>query len=270
MSTQADNLIIKLKVFGFTEDEALVYIELIKSKNNTALKLSNVLPISRTKIYRILSSLIKKGFVSEEIKDYGTKYRAESYEKLNLLIEESESKLEDLKSSTSLLFNELAKLQLMSNEESKILHYRGVEGLKQVTWNSTKVEGDFRIYEVNQLHYVVDNEFAEKCRREYGKNQNNQFYQLTNYTKIEGFTDVNKHIAQWQVRHIPKKDLEINFEIQIYNNIYCMFEYTNEDIFIVEVYNNKLAKMQKQLFDFVWKKAVPMKKLDTRGSASIN
>lgn len=269
MSDSADSISQKLKLFGFNENEAAVYLLLIKKGSLSALSISKNLKMPRTRVYRTLEKLINKSFVLEEIESSGTKYYIESYEKFNFLIDEKESQLHDLKVAVPELYNQLARLQLAASEESRIVHYRGVEGLKQVTWNSTKTEGDFRIYEVNLLHFVVDKDFAEEARIEFAKYPKNIFYQLTNLTEIQDYTNVTAHVDQWEVRHIPKEDLDIKFEIQIYNNIYSMFNYTADDIFIVEIYNSQLAQMQKQLFDLIWKSAKVMKKIGNKGAAKL-
>lgn len=270
MSDASDSLIRKLELFGFNENESLVYLLLLKNSGYTALAISKKLKIPRTRVYRTLEKLIEKGFVTEEIDGYGSKFHASSYEKLNLLIDQRESQLNDLKQNAPELFNKLALLQASASEETKILHYRGLEGLKQVTWNSTKVAGDFRIYEVNLLHQVVDNKFAEEARIEFAKHPEHKFMQLTNLTEFEEYTNITGHIDQWEVRHIPKKELDIKFEIQIYNNVYCMFNYADNDIFIVEIYSSQLAQMQKQLFDLIWKSARKMKKIGRKGAAQLD
>lgn len=269
MSDKADNVIEQLTKFGINKEEALVYITLLQSQQMTALALSRELKIARTKIYRLLEKLTEAGLVTEEVKDYGTKFRAAPYETLNIFITDKEHELQTLKENAPNLFNQLALLQTQSTEKSKILFYRGVEGLKQVTWNSTKVKGDFRIYEIDLLHSVVDTEFAEKCRREFAKNKST-FFQLTNATSFSDHTKVTEHIKQWNVRHIPKEELNITFEIQIYNDVTAMFEYTDKDIFIVEIHNQKLAQVQKQIYDLVFRQAVPMIKTSEFGAAELD
>lgn len=133
MSGRADELIYNLKAFGLSEDEASTYISLVKHDSLTALAISKELKIARTKAYRLLEKLIEKGLVIEEVRDYGSKYRAASYEMLNQFIQSKEEELELLKTSAPNLYNQLAKLSLQASGEYKILHYRGIEGLKQVS-----------------------------------------------------------------------------------------------------------------------------------------
>lgn len=268
LSDLADSLATNLSAYGLSIEESGLYLALLK-QSKTALELHRELKIARTKVYRLLEKLVDKGFVREDQRDYGTMFIAAEPSSLNIIIAQKESELEQLKTNAPRLFNQLAALSFHNTNESRVLHYRGREGLKQVIWNSTKVKGDFRIYEINLMHYLVDQDYSEKVRREFAAKPQNKFLQLTNHTSFEPYTNVSGHVAQWEVRHVPKDQLDIKFEIQIYNDVTCMFEYTADDIFIVEIYNQQLADMQKQIFDFVWKHAKPMKKIGEKGAAIL-
>lgn len=269
MSGETDKLLKQLLQFDLSDDEGKLYMYVLEQGRVTALKASKDLKIARTKIYRLIEKLVEKRLIIEEVRNYGTKFRAESPERFLDILNDKEKELLLLKSTTPTLVNQLEALQSLMGQESKILHYRGAEGLKQVTWNSTKTKGDFRIYEIDLMHAMVDYEFSEKTRREFAKNPRTTIYQLTNQTKFEDFTTVKKHVKQWQLRHIPKSVLDIKFEIQIYNDVYCMLDYTDEDVFIVEIYNQNLADMQKQIFDAVWSIAKPMKITSEQGAAEL-
>ncbi len=268
MFEQANSLVKNLKFFGLVKDEAELYLTLLANPDISALKLSKLIKFSRSKTYRVLEKLIEKGFVKELVKDYGTKYHPESYEKLNRIITDREEELINLKSSAPMLFNQLATLSLPLEEGSKILHYRGIEGLKQITWNSTKAEDILRIYEISTVNAFFEKDFAEKARTEFARNKVH-VNQLTNFESFGDYTDVVEHVKYCKLRHLDSKELSIDFEVLIYNDIYCMYSYENEEIFCVEIQNRKLAQMQKQLFDFIWSKARKMKIISPNGAAVL-
>lgn len=251
MSDQPDNLVKLLELYGLNKDESDIYLFLLKNNEQSALEISKQLRIARTKIYRIIEKLLDKGLIKERIKGYGRKFEAVSYEKFSQFISTKEEELETLKLNAPKLFNQLASIQNQSSNEYKILHYRGIEGLKQLTWNTTKAKSEFRIYEINNMESFLPNAFSEKVRKEFAKNQI-QIKQLTNHSEMDDYTDVQEVLEYWEVRYIDPKELEMNFEVAIYDDVYCMYSYENNDIFCVEIYNSKLAKMQKQLFDFIW------------------
>lgn len=115
----------------------------------------------------------------------------------------------------------------------------------------------------------LDKNFSEWVRRELVK-EKIKTYQLTNFKKIKKFTKVKKNVTEfWEVKYLNPQEVPIEFEVMIYNNIYCMYSFMHNDVFCVEIHNPHLAKMQKQLFEFIWKRAVPMKKLDAYGTAVV-
>jgi HTH-type transcriptional regulator, sugar sensing transcriptional regulator len=60
-------IIVELMGIGLSIDEATVYAALLKKNQCTATELSKISSINRTKIYSILSSLIKRGLCSEKL-----------------------------------------------------------------------------------------------------------------------------------------------------------------------------------------------------------
>ena len=72
-----------------------------------------------------------------------------------------------------------------------------------------------------------------------------------------------------QYRYINPLKLKIDFEVLIYNNVYATYTHHDDSIFAVEIYNRELAAMQKQLFDFVWNQAQPMRFTDARGAVEL-
>jgi hypothetical protein len=73
----------------------------------------------------------------------------------------------------------------------------------------------------------------------------------------------------WEIRHIPAKQLKIKFEILIYNDVYVMYRYQGREIFCVEIYNQELTDMQRQIFEYMWAKARKFKVLNRQGEAVL-
>lgn len=270
MSGETDSLKISLQAFGLEPEEADVYIEILKNNSITALQLSKNLKIARTKIYRLLDKLIDKAFVSENVDGYGKKFTAVSPDKLNQILKSKEQEVIQMKNSVDSIINSLTEIQNQDKNISKILHYKGSEGLKQVSWNSTKAEGVLRIFELaTNMDEFMPADFNEKIRYELAKN-NVEVRQLTNYKELDQHTNVTELIKIWEPRYIDPKEFKIHFEILIYNNAYTMYNFRDEELFCVEIHNPALAEMQKQIFDSFWDKAIPMKKIGEKGKAILD
>lgn len=270
MSDQTDNLINLLTTFGLSTEESEIYLHLLQKGHKTALAISRDIHMGRTKVYRILDKLYDKKLVYRKLDDMGFKFGANSYQQLELLVMQKEQELQTLKKATPMILQQLQLLTGGEEDHSQVLYYTGQQGLEQVTWNSTKAKGDFYSYEMyDVMDAFLDPKFAEKVRQEFVNNKIH-IWQFTNHTKIEPYTKIEElPLHYWQCRYLDPKELQIHFEVLIYNNVYTMYSFENNDVFCVEIYNDRLAKMQKQLFQFIWSRAQKMKILNGRGEAVV-
>lgn len=255
--------------FGLSDDEARVYLLLLKEGFDTALSLSKKLQIGRTKVYRLLDKLMARELVEMKLDDRGMKFGAARPEKFELLLTEKELELQNLKSQLPGVIESLQSVALQASNESKVLYYTGVDGLKQVSFNSTRTRGILRVFEAEHMSEFIAPTIAEKIRQQYV--DNHVFIRdLTNKTSGVGYTAVTELIKSHnEVRHISPTVLDIQFEALIYNDVYVTYSIKGNEIFCVEMYNQQLADMQKQLFDFVWDKAQKMKFVDDRGGVEL-
>ncbi|MBU0976616.1 MAG: helix-turn-helix domain-containing protein [Patescibacteria group bacterium] len=263
-------LIENLKEFGLTENEALIYIELTRAGVATSYKLHKLTGIGRSIIDSILEALVDKNLITLENTSSSKLYRAFPYKNLASLVEVKEAEVDALKKSLDLMqtnFSEFAKGS--TKDESNVLHYYGVEGLKQVIWNTLRARKKMRIFEVSRLSAFLQASFAEKYRQE-AVHRGIVHYDLTNESFMPGWTDVTEYIENHQkLRYIDPKILEIKFEIYIYNDVVGMLDYRNNELLCIEVQNKYLATLQKQLFDYVWKDAIEMFVTGPRGEMGI-
>lgn len=258
-----------LSTFDFSIEEQEVFLWLVEHGYVTALQLSRTLHLPRTKIYRLLDQLIEKKVVVMKVDQRGMKFGAAEPIAFEQLVGEKEAEVRRLQSQLGPLVESLKALSQPMRSSSKVLYYSGKEGLKQVSYNATKAKDILRVYEVDHLSDFLDIEFSENIRRRFVENKIH-IRDLTNKMSFAGFSEVKEMIQQYSLfRYIPKTELDIQFEAMIYNDVYTTYTYTSEEVFCVEIYNEQLAQMQKQLHDFVWEKAQPMRFTDDRGAAKV-
>lgn len=252
-------LVEKLQLFGLSQDESQIYFLLCKSDDLSALQIHRKISIPRSRVYRKLDKLIHKGLVLETICARGKKFRAASCDRLELILLEKQNNIDALKQSLPQLTHQLNVYSKGKKSDSDVLYYSGVEGLKQITWNSLKANEELLIYELaSSMNPFSGIDFAEKVRQEFFS-RGIITKQLTNLKKFGAFTKVQEYVDDcMKARYISPKKLKIDFEILIYNDTIASYTYRTGDIFGVEVKNDQLAKMHKQLFDFVWKQARKM------------
>ncbi len=267
---QKQILIENLKEFGLNSDEAYIYIELLKNGSSTSYSLHKNTGIGRSIIYKLLSSLVLKNLVSLEETSSSKIYSAFPYKNLSNLVEVKEAEVESMKKSLDNVFDNLSSIaKENSTKDSKVLHYYGIEGLKQVVWNTLRAKNKMRIFEVSRLSAFLQKSFAEKFREE-AAIRGIQHYDLTNESHMAGWTDVKEFLDKYQkLRYIDPDILEIKFEIYIYNDVVTMIDYKDNELYAIEIHNQYLATLQTQLFDYVWKDAKEMEIVGPRGEMRI-
>lgn len=242
------------KQLGLSGQQAQTYLYLLEHGPQTVLALSRGLSSGRTKLYPLLESLAEKQLVTIHERHYGTSYEAQPPSVLEFIVAEKERGAEVLRAKLPAMQHALAKFHSLSPETSKIVEYRGVDGLKQINWNLTKAKREYRVFELAHLSDHLGKHFAEKIRS-WQVEKGITSYDLSNDpnwsvdTKVAGYEKYSK------ARFIDPAIFAIEFEVYIYNNCVALLNYEKDDIFGVEIYNEKLARQQKQLFDLVWSQA---------------
>ncbi len=235
-------------------EQAQAYLYLLENGPQTVLALSRGLEAGRTKLYPLLDDLAQKQLISVHERHYGTSYEACSPDVLAFLVAEKQRQAEALQSELPAIQNMLEQLKNTSPTHSKIIEYRGIDGLKQMNWNLTKAEKEFRVFELQNISSHLGKHFAEKLRTNWAENRTASF-DLTNNPHWQLDTNIDTYKQNAQARYIDPTIFDIQFETYIYNNCVALLSYENDDIFGVEIYNQKLTKQQTQLFDLLWKQA---------------
>lgn len=272
MSKNADRLAGLVVPFGLSDEEARVYLVLVESGYLSVVEVGRKLKLPRTRVYRILDSLMEKQLVVRRLGSRGLKFGSNSPRQLELLLKEREKKIEALKESLPTIVGQLEMLgDRQRQQKSAVKYYQGVEGLKRVTYNSTQAKkGQLLIYEVVQdMGKFVDHEFAEEMRRELVKNR--VFTrQLTNHKIIEPYTEVYEKVEKyWEVRYVDPARLPIKIETLVYDETVAMYSLEKGDVFCVEIGNARLAEMQRQIFEYIWSTARRMRVTDVGGGAEV-
>ena len=125
-----------LKQLGLDQEQALVYLHLLEAGPSTVLAISRGLKTGRTKLYLLLDNLAEKQLIAIHERYYGTGYEAQKPEVIEFLVNEHERKAESLRSSLPAAINILKGMENNSPTHTKIREYRGVDGLKQMNFNT--------------------------------------------------------------------------------------------------------------------------------------
>lgn len=246
-----------LQVLGIDPEATLIYISLAKNGPSSALQVSKSTSISRTQTYRRLEELQAAGLSSAEQLSYGTLFRALPFENVDALLAQREAETTTAKSSLHDMTEILQKMAGSAGPKATVQHYYGLAGLKQVNWNMTKADKEYRVFEAARLSHHLDKNFSRRHQERCMQN-NLTSYDLTNDTAVyakdmEPFDPTRTFLS-----HIDPKILTINFEVYIYNDVVTMLDYSDNQQLAMEIHHPTLHAMMKQLFEAMWGIATPL------------
>lgn len=269
MSERTDTPITLVKALGCTADEARVYVTLLELGVVSALMLSRKLRMGRTKVYRILDKLVAKNLAVIHVREQGFAFAASNPQVLEQLIIAEEKRVEGIRQMLPSVLTELTALTGVGKKNSKVLYYEGIEGVRQMSYNSLRANQELLTMEVGTLNDIFTYKEAEAMRAEFVK-AGIKVRTLTNQNYIEPWTDNEEMVNHfWEIRQIPKEKMEIQFEILLYNNVYSLYRYEGEQIFGVEIYDDFLSQMQRSLFEYLWSQGRRFEKVGERGEMRV-
>jgi sugar-specific transcriptional regulator TrmB len=271
MSEQADTIINSLKDFSLTKDEAKIYLVLLENGRLSVLQISRLTNIGRTKVYRLLDSLLNKDLVTQEVGENGLKYVASEPGKLEQILDAKASRLIALKEGLPRLKSSLEQITGTGSGSSKIRYYKGQKGLDRVNFHILRAKKELLTFEVTNADAYLPHDRAEYLRQRLTE-EKITIRTITNITEQKSFTSVKEMVRNyWQISYIDPKEFEIKADVFIYNQVYAMCHYLKKgDIFCLEIYNDQLAAMQKQIFEFLWNQAKPLTILNDQGKAKLS
>lgn len=259
MSEQTDNILSRLNQFGLEVDEARIYLDLLENRSMTALGLSRNLGIARTRVYRLLDKLIDKSLVIQKLESSGWKFIASEPGQLKNIVAKKESELESLKKSVEETKNLLEQKLGPETPGSKILYYRGQDGLSRVNWNLLNTKSEILSYEVSTMYDYIPKNEAERLTREM-ISKKISMRTISNKNSFGDFPEMDEETKRyWSIRYVPRKMLDIKTDVFIYDDVFAVCHYLEKgDVFCFEMQNKQVTEMQRQMFEVVWAGAAPL------------
>ncbi len=249
-----------LKQVGLDEGQALIYLYLQENGPSSVLAISRGLKTGRTKLYPALEVMVNKQVIAAKSQHYGTSYEALPPENLEFIVSEYERKANAVRHNLTAAIHALNTLRLESPTSSKVIEYRGVEGLKQANYNLLKAKGTYRVFEKSNLdqHDGMPKHFVEKFRQTQ-VDRKIIGYDLTNNPHRKDNTLVENYDKFAEARYIDPKVFDIKFETYVYNNVVTLLNYDPKDIVCIEIHNQSLADQQRQIFELLWSMGTKLK-----------
>ena len=249
---------------GFSKEESTIFSILIKNGPSTVLTLSRESKINRTRIYRTLEQMVDSGIVSQIIEEHRRFFKAAELAQLERMVRMKEEETKEL----SRLFPKIASLipevSSLTQPSTKVVFYRGTKGIQQQGWNTLSAHKEILGYTYRIYAEIVGQKFADEWATElinrrlrFREILSDAFYQSTKEKPhLKGVGHIAKSLDQ--TRYISPQILDIQIQMDIYDGVISIYNWYEGEVFGVEIYNDKVAAMQKQLFEMAWKMAKPV------------
>lgn len=252
------------ETLGMEKRQIDVYLSLVHGGAKTVLELSKETDLPRTGVYRVVDSLLELGLI-EEILDQNTKrYSSSGFNKIELLIKQKELENKYLKDYLEEVSGLLSGSLAAKQPGTKVLFYRGVEGIKQEAWNILSSKDTVRSYAHDFFAKVVGQNFSQKWNQEFSSRGlvlheivPEKILEISDKSILEEWLNWEKSNS-FKTKMVSDKKLKINNVIDIYDDVIAFHSWEKHDLVGVEIYNEKIAELQKQLFDIVWDIAKPI------------
>ncbi len=178
---------------GLSDKEVAVYLHLVQVEKASVIELAQKTKIKRPTVYTILSSLSKKGLVSEVEEDGKPRYVAEPPERLQTYIERKEMALAELKERFAKdIIPQIKSFQRETGEKPVVKYFSGKEGIVSLQDNIYHGTPDGSPIYILYPKDLLDESFKDEETDKYKKTRTNVGIKakvLYNWSKGEKSSD---------------------------------------------------------------------------------
>jgi hypothetical protein len=245
---------------GLQQEIADLYLALYSYGPQTISELSRNSGVERTRIYRLIDTLMESNLIEVESHYKRGVIKAAPISNLHILISQKEQELQSLQDELGLIEQVLNRNSL-SSPATRVQFYHGLEGTKQMFWNETKAKTPIQSILHENMQVKTNSSFFERwvaaCNRRgltFRGIINDQF--LT--TQSQWYANhSNERLKNWDARYVSDDIFHITHGTMIYDNVVAYYNWKDSEVFGVEIYNQEIADSQRQLFELLWSSAKP-------------
>jgi sugar-specific transcriptional regulator TrmB len=248
-----DTLTVQLKELGLSSEEAHIYVELTQAPS-THLKLAHATGINRTKVYRIISDLEKRGLVSRRSDDRGTFLIVSDPSSLQVQIMNQEENVARQREAYTHALPILTQLQKPESRGCVILTHEGTEGFKQMLWHELKTQHEMVAFGGGTIGELVsdDDRWAERHRK-MTVDAGYTIRELLNPNERDKpFTLNERYMKRYTHRFLAPEVLRMESQTTIYNDTVATYNWRNGAKMGFEIISASYAAMMRQMFEHYW------------------
>jgi len=142
---------------------------------------------------------------------------------------------------------------------NSVVYYRGKEGMRQMTWHILRCRGLFRTYSHSFWNEILGDAFVLRLNEELVRRRfkvhdlySDEYITFKKKWLEDGKKNPEGDWSFWESRYISEKRIKIHLNIDVYNDVVAYYYWQADEIFGVEIYNERVATIQKQIHDMLW------------------
>lgn len=247
---------------GLEPEIADIYLALHTHGPQSISALARNSGVERTRIYRLIDKLLESNLIEVETQYKRGIIHAAPISNLNILISQREQELQSLQDELSLI-EQVLKRNSLSSPATRVQFYQGSEGVKQVFWNQTKAKDMHShislLYDNIQL--TAGGAFFARWVQAMNK-RDARVRSVVSDTFLESQKAWRaqfdaERLQHWSSRYVSPQAFRLEHSMAAYDDVTCHFNWKDGKIFAIEIYNQEVATMQRQLFELLWQSAEP-------------
>lgn len=236
---------------GLTNNEAEVYLILLRLKEAKAYDIAKHTTISRSHVYDSLNALMRKGLVNYITKGKTKLFRITDPNNLINIVKEKEESILKQKEELTKKIKELKEKEAITT--SKVEVYEGIEGIKYILNDIIKDGIGKRYKEILVMNSFSKEEFIKSVPEyvwERFWNLRKKYRILSRQLFSEG-KKITKH-PYVKAKVLPKEYFNNKVVHSIYGNKMIYFIFTLKPL-VIRIESEEVSELYKNQFEILWR-----------------
>jgi DNA-binding MarR family transcriptional regulator len=246
-----------LKNLGLTDKEILVYLEVLKHGKASPSEVAKLTKINRTTVYSVAKELVKKGFLLEDLAGQTASFMAVAPQDLKFLIQKEEKQLAEKK---QLLDQMILELQTFTKDAQY--------PIPKITFIQEDSLEDYLYKRSDEWHKSImkhdgilwgfqDHTFADTYEKwinwewQVGGPKNLHLKLFSNRSDIEEKNKTKIFADRRQIKYWSGPE-QFTGTVWVHGDYLILVQTKTRPHYLVEIYDELLAKNMRQFFSGVW------------------
>ena len=242
----------ELEKLGLSEKESAVYMACLEIGESQVPKIAQHAGTQRPITYVVLESLNKKGLVSMLDKKGKTHYVAENPINLKRLVEKHKAEIYHKEQVVKDVMPGLESIFKMMGDRPVIRFFEGIEGIKTVSENMTKIKGN-EILVITSLDEIFRMFPERKNSITNQKRVKKGIHSRVIYTHEEGkLKEMSSRKMLREARYVNANKLKLRGDITIFDNKLAITSLSGKTPISIIIEDGGVAGFLRDIFELAW------------------